>query len=143
MSGSGRRWMRLCVPEDTYWAVIAKENIPKESPILLENYTPFFKKPVRVVTYCSQSDSYCTLTIRFEIKMQSFVCHERVWDTGCRAPFTLQSGIFYSELLVSLSIPINQPTKCNNFSSLLLDVYVRLNMFRASSRPSSGAQQLQ
>jgi hypothetical protein len=31
----------------------------------------------------------------------------------------------------------------NNFSSLLLDVYVQLNMYRASSRPSSGAQQLQ
>jgi len=41
------------------------------------------------------------------------------------------------------TIPINQPTRCKNFSSLLLDVYVQLNMFRASSRPSSGAQQLQ
>ena len=40
-------------------------------------------------------------------------------------------------------IQINQPTRCNNFTSLLLDVYVQLNMFRASSRPSSGAQQLQ
>ena len=38
---------------------------------------------------------------------------------------------------------INQSTRCNNFSSLLLDVYVQLNVFRASSRPSSGAQQLQ
>ena len=40
---------------------------------------------------------------------------------------------------------INQPTRYNNFSSLLLDAYsyVQLNMFRASSRPSSGAQQLQ
>jgi len=38
---------------------------------------------------------------------------------------------------------INQPTRCDNFSSLLLDVYVQLNMFRASSRPSLGAQQLQ
>jgi hypothetical protein len=38
---------------------------------------------------------------------------------------------------------INRPTRCN-FSNLLLDVYsyVQLNMFRASSRPSSGAQQL-
>jgi len=26
----------------------------------------------------------------------------------------------------------NQPTSCNSFSSLLLDVYVQLNMFRAS-----------
>jgi hypothetical protein len=40
---------------------------------------------------------------------------------------------------------INQPTRRNNFSSLLLDVYsyVQLNMFRAFSRPSSGTQQLQ
>jgi len=40
---------------------------------------------------------------------------------------------------------INQPNRCIKFSSLLLYVYsyVQLNMFRASSRPSSGAQQLQ
>jgi hypothetical protein len=41
------------------------------------------------------------------------------------------------------TIQINQPTKCNNFSSLLLDVYLQLNMFWASSRPSSRVQQLQ
>ena len=41
------------------------------------------------------------------------------------------------------TIPISQPTRCNNFPSLLVDVYVRLDMFRASSRPSSGAQELQ
>ena len=41
------------------------------------------------------------------------------------------------------SIQINQPTRCNNFCIILLDVYVQLNMFRASSRPSSGTQQLQ
>jgi hypothetical protein len=35
---------------------------------------------------------------------------------------------------------INQPTRCNNFSRLLLDVYLQLHMFRASSRPSSRAQ---
>jgi hypothetical protein len=40
-------------------------------------------------------------------------------------------------------LQINQTTRCNNFSSLLLDVYVQLNMFQASSRPSSGAQLLQ
>jgi hypothetical protein len=37
------------------------------------------------------------------------------------------------------SIQINQPAKCNSFTSLLLDVYVWLNMFRALLRPSSGA----
>ena len=35
-------------------------------------------------------------------------------------------------------IKINQPTRCNNFTSLLLDVYVWFNMFRVSPRPSSG-----
>jgi hypothetical protein len=32
------------------------------------------------------------------------------------------------------------PTRCNNFSVYYPDVYLQLNMFRASSRPSSGAQ---
>jgi len=41
------------------------------------------------------------------------------------------------------TIQLNHPTTYNNFSSLLLDVYVQLNMFWASSRPSSGSQQLQ
>jgi len=36
-------------------------------------------------------------------------------------------------------IEIIQPTRCNSFTSLILDVYVWLNMFRASHRPSSGA----
>ena len=35
-------------------------------------------------------------------------------------------------------IQIIQPTRCNSFTSILLDVYVWLNMFRASPRPSSG-----
>jgi hypothetical protein len=43
---------------------------------------------------------------------------------------------------ISYAFQINQPTRCNNFSSLLLDIYAQLNMFRASSRPSSGTQQL-
>jgi hypothetical protein len=41
------------------------------------------------------------------------------------------------------TIQINQPTTCNSFSSLLLDVYLQLNTFWVSSCPSSGAQQLQ
>jgi hypothetical protein len=36
-------------------------------------------------------------------------------------------------------IQIIQPTRCNSFTSLLLDVYVWLSIFRASPRPSSGA----
>jgi len=30
-----------------------------------------------------------------------------------------------------IMLQINQPTRCKNFSSLLLDVYVQFNMFRA------------
>jgi hypothetical protein len=40
-------------------------------------------------------------------------------------------------------IQMNKPTRCNNFSGLLLVVQIQLNMFRASSCPSSGAKQLQ
>jgi len=36
------------------------------------------------------------------------------------------------------TIQINQPTRCNRSTSLLLDVHMSLNMFRASPRPSSG-----
>ena len=37
------------------------------------------------------------------------------------------------------SIKINPPPRCNSFTSLLLDVYAWLNMFRAPPHPSSGA----
>jgi hypothetical protein len=37
------------------------------------------------------------------------------------------------------TIQTNQPKRCNSFTSLLLDVYVWLNMFRAPLRPLSGA----
>jgi len=36
-------------------------------------------------------------------------------------------------------IQINQPTRCSSFTSLLLDIYMWLNMFQASPRPSPGA----
>ena len=35
------------------------------------------------------------------------------------------------------------PPRCNSFSVYYPDVYLQLNMFRAFSRPSSGAQRLQ
>ena len=35
------------------------------------------------------------------------------------------------------------PTRCNSFAVYYPDVYLQLNMFRAFSRPSSGAQWLQ
>jgi len=44
---------------------------------------------------------------------------------------------------VKEKIQMNQPTRCSNFSDLLLVVQIQLNMFRASSCPLSEAQQLQ
>jgi len=52
-------------------------------------------------------------------------------------------SVSFHQCCILISYQINQPTRCSSFSSLLLDVYVQLNMFRASSRPSSWAQQLQ
>src|SRR5215475_4164021 len=65
-----------------------------------------------------------------------------------RIPVYSRGKVFIRKFKVCKSvrhhtIQINQPTRCNNFSSLLLEVYVQLNMFRASSRPSSGAPRLQ
>jgi hypothetical protein len=37
------------------------------------------------------------------------------------------------------TIQIFQPTRCNSFTSLLLDVYVWLKMVRGSPHPTSGA----
>ena len=43
-----------------------------------------------------------------------------------------------TEIRISL-IQIIQRRRCTSSTSLLLDIYVWLNMFRASPRPSSGA----
>jgi hypothetical protein len=41
------------------------------------------------------------------------------------------------------TIQINQPTRCNNFSSLLPDVYVQLNVFRGIITPIIRSSTLQ
>jgi len=58
-----------------------------------------------------------------------------------RSPFSLPLGSVYysSELHRHRAIPINQPTRYNTFTNLLLDVHMWLTMFRASPRSSSGA----
>jgi hypothetical protein len=45
----------------------------------------------------------------------------------------------FASPFIIIQFKLNQPTRCNSFTSLLLDVHVWLNMFRALSRPSSGA----
>jgi len=44
---------------------------------------------------------------------------------------------------ISIFIQINQPIRCINLSDLFIVVQIQLNMFRASSCPSSGAYKLQ
>jgi hypothetical protein len=61
----------------------------------------------------------------------------------CSSTYNIQNIFKVCESVHHHTIQINQPTRCNNLSSLLLDIYLQLNMFRTSSRPSSGAQQLQ
>ena len=56
----------------------------------------------------------------------------------CPFLFLILANIDYKHNNVHM-FQINQPTRCNSFTSLLLDVYVWLNMFWAPPRPSSGA----
>jgi hypothetical protein len=65
-------------------------------------------------------------------------------EMTCRTSETLiVSFRWFIKQTECTSMQIIQPTRCNNFSSLLLDVYLQHNVFRASSRLSPGAQQLQ
>jgi hypothetical protein len=66
----------------------------------------------------------------------------RVSSTKVRKYFVLRHkiiGILQTRNRDSRRIHINQRTRCNSFTSLLHDVYVWLNMFRAPPRPLSGA----
>jgi len=86
-----------------------------------------------------------TLSLRSSLNVSDQASHP--YNTTGRIIFLyilifISFKIFRYEISVK-PIQINQSTGCNNFSSLLLDVYEQLIMFRASSRPSLGAQQLQ
>ena len=48
-------------------------------------------------------------------------------------------GYLLGQINLKKMVQRNQPTRCNSFTSLLLDVYVWLNMFRTTHRPSLGA----
>ena len=80
-----------------------------------------------------QTDRHCT----YKCSIEALSCNDCCSGKAMSITFKVCKSVHHH------TFQINQPTRCNNFSSLLLDVYVQLNMFRASSRPSSGAQQLQ
>jgi len=132
------------VPNAAFWSVFVTWGWSRNSPLLL----------------CSgdsqgsyQATAQSTNTRQFRILSKPLV-GDAAWlhagssnvanpmsqDTQCMAAgyaFKFCKSVHHHTL------PISQPTRCNNFPSCLLDVYVRLNMFRVSSRPSSGPQQLQ
>jgi hypothetical protein len=54
-------------------------------------------------------------------------------DTKVEGQFEVRKSMHHH------TIQINQPTRCNSFTGLLLVVFVWLSMFRAPLRPSSGA----
>jgi hypothetical protein len=88
---------------------------------------------------CAQWCYFNNVTSGVSLKKESI--------TNFRFFFNIRNALMeFEKLMKSVhhhTIQINQPTRCNDFSSLLLGVYLQLNMFRSSSRPLSGAQQLQ
>ena len=63
-----------------------------------------------------------------------------VQGSGCEGDFLQQEGR-RNLCMVDTEYNSNKsPTRCNNFAVYYPDVYLQLNMFRAFSRSSSGAQ---
>ena len=82
----------------------------------------------------------CAVKNDLQISESRFVCliQQSVSWQGESRSLVHKFPDFYKTWKLT-AIQINQPTRCNSFTSLLLDVYVWLNMFRAPLRPSSGA----
>jgi len=84
----------------------------------------------------------CSLAASFANCVMTLYLLEVHLKTFLSIPISQKCQILSCDPLVAneryVSIPINQPTRCNSLTSLLLDVYVWLNMFRAPLRPSSG-----
>jgi len=138
-----RQWLASQVAPDPEWGELLCA-----SPQFLEGQS------VAVVSEDRMTCDAVRAGPRFEIKPDLTFRDIHRWVINSERKLTslyfslhLPSATFFIfEVCKSMhhhTFQINQPTRCNNFSSLLLDVYVQLNMFRGSSRPSSGAQQLQ
>jgi hypothetical protein len=100
----------------------------------------FFTEGVEFYSLSREFTKFLTLSFRRVLYVMRFLLgiSPASEDVGRRGD--TQKKTHYNLQSVFCTIQINQPTRRNNLSSLLLDVYLQLNMFRASSRPSSGAQ---
>jgi len=128
---------RLLHPEDVY------NGRPSEKSVIIHQ-----------ATRCNTSEEF-KLLLRYYIRQ----CLKLMWKTRIYTRRKEESGVHFFNVTVKKipyrrrwkndidvvksvhhhTIQINQPTRCNSFTSLLLDVYAWLDMFRAPLRPSSGA----
>jgi len=79
-------------------------------------------------------ETFLCVHYRTHNSWHSCILASKWWSECCRLTFWHRSFTFNSN---------KSPTWCNNFSAYYPDVCLQLNMFRAFSRPSSGAQWLQ
>jgi hypothetical protein len=116
--------------------------------------TPIYRHGVVTLKRRSlwQSERRCwkfisSIICRECMALRSFETSVTIWQSAWRnVTENLNVGFEILKFCKSVhhhTTQINQTTRCKNFRSLLLDVYLQINMFLASSRPSSGAQQLQ
>jgi hypothetical protein len=69
-----------------------------------------------------------TISIMWDIHVPSRIAVNKQYLI--RHAFNFQQEFQVCKSVHHHTIQINQPTRCNNFSNLLLDVYIQLNMFR-------------
>jgi len=93
-----------------------------------------------IISYTKRTFRYLSFTVACRKNCQplSIICYINLHFHRILWLFILGSFDVHKSMHHHM-IPIFQPTKCNSFTSLLLDVYVWLNMIRASPRSSSGA----
>ena len=93
-----------------------------------------------IISYTKRTFRYLSFTVACRKNWQSLsiICYINLHFHRILWFFILGSFDVHKSMHLHM-IPIFQPTGCNSFTSLLLDVYVGLIMFRASPRPSSEA----
>jgi len=138
------QWMGVeisCLPPIIvlFFAVISAIRILSHEEESLKSKKPILRKLIqeRTLNECRIFEGYVPFNVVCHFKFQCEELHQHANQ------LFVVSNWGKSRRGTLLALQINQPTRCNNFSSLLLDVYVQLNLFRVSSRPSSRAQQLQ
>jgi hypothetical protein len=81
--------------------------------------------------------SSLTRFYQYKVSLQELTCSMQTdrqdKSNSCFYKFVVRRSVHHH------TIQINQPTRCNSFTSLLRDVYVWLNTFWAPPHPSSGA----